>query len=128
MRALANACVLGLLGLSGCNGASADERIELQVADLPLASSAEGGFETAPFDQGPWLRYPGRATLVVHHALGRAPRQILVYLSFHPTPIPAGGGAGLAVGDLARIVAADAESVTIRNDTEGDYYVRLVLE
>ncbi|MCA9582360.1 MAG: hypothetical protein KC416_11240, partial [Myxococcales bacterium] len=57
-------------------------------------------WQSSAFSGDPWLPYAGRATLRIHHSLGRLPNGILVYIAFEES----GAGAGLAAGDLARIV------------------------
>lgn len=116
------AVVLG----AGCT-ARADEFRHVVLTDPALAArstNAEGVWESAPWTGATWMPYQGHLTLQVDHDLGRRPSAVLVYLAFDA----AGTGSALSAGDLARVVDVTADHVTIRNDTAGDYYVRLVLE
>jgi hypothetical protein len=111
---------------AGCDGAAAQGRIELGLDDLPPSAGVEAAgdsWQSVGWSADLWQSYPGETTLVVAHELGRAPQSVLVYLAFDET----GRGAGLATGDMARIVEVTPTSVTIRNDTEADFFCRLVL-
>ena len=123
------AVVLALLLLApaGCTDAGAQERIELGPGDLPPSAGvvATGDtWQSVAWSGDPWHSFRGETTLVISHSLGRAPTSVLVYLAFDEN----GGGPGLATGDMARIVEATADRVTIRNDTEADFFCRVVLE
>jgi len=80
-----------------------------------------GVWESSPWDGADWLPYPPQATLVLEHGLGRVPRDVWVYISFSPD----GGESSLASGDLARFVDRDASTLTIRNGSEVDLFVRV---
>ncbi len=117
--------LLALVLLVGCGNAHADERVELSETDLPGASlDARGVWESVPLSGTAWNSYPGRATLVFPHQLGRVPRIVQVFLAFDES----GRGAGLAAGDLARVMAATDQAIEIKNDTDGDYFVRVVVQ
>lgn len=99
-------------------------------ADAPELANAslspEGIWESAPFS-GPgvtWLPYPGQVTLEIEHGLGRLPRRVETYISFSDD----GREASLASGDLARIVAVDETTVSVRNGTNAQLFARIVLE
>lgn len=120
--------VLLVLGLAaaGCDGADAQERVELRLDDLPPSAGVEAAAESwqsVGWQGDPWHAYGGETTLAVAHELGRVPQSVLVYVAFDPS----GGGAGLATGDMARVVEVTADRVTIRNDTEADFFCRIVL-
>ena len=109
---------------AGCT-ADAEERRHVTLAELPGAGRNAGGvWESAPWTGTSWVSYTGHLTLQVDHGLGDRPNAVLTYLAFDPS----GAGSGLAAGDLARVIDVTDTSVTIRNDTDGDYFVRLVLE
>lgn len=119
------ALIVSLLLVLGCK-AKADQRIV--VTDLPQASTTvDGSWQSAPFFSSAtpteWISYPGSATLEIHHGLGRVPSLINVYLSFDEN----GTGAGLAAGDLAHIIEVNATTIELSNDTEQDYFARVVL-
>lgn len=98
------------------------------AADSPeLANasvSAEGIWESSPWEGASWLPYPGQATVEVEHGLGRTPREILVYISFSE----AGGESALAAGDLSRIISVSDQTVAVRNDTNALLFARIVVE
>ncbi len=85
-----------------------------------------GSWQSAPWSAPgvTWLPYPPQGRLLVEHGLGRVPSTILVYLSFAPN----GESSVLAAGDLARVLDADASSVTLWNATNGSYFARIVVQ
>lgn len=90
------------------------------------SESPEGVWESAPWSSptSVWLPYPAQITLEVEHGLGRVPRHVEVYISFEED----GRNAGVASGDLARIVAVDETTVTVRNGTNAQLFARIVLQ
>ncbi len=69
------------------------------------------------------MEYDGHIQLDIEHELGRTPSGVLVYISFTPDGmIPA-----LAAGDLAQIRAIDANHVVVWNNTNGQYFARVVV-
>lgn len=119
--------LLGLLASAlstGCEARAAETRT-FMLADLPgQRVTPSGQWESSAWTGGTWLDYPGRITLRLEHGLGREPSSVLVYLAFDA----AGQGPALAAGDLSRVVSVDAQYITVRNDTEGDYFARVVAE
>ena len=116
-----------LVFLAACADAGAQERIELGPGDLPPSAGvapAGDSWQSVGWSGDPWHSFRGETTLVISHSLGRAPQSVLVYLAFDES----GGGPGLATGDMARIVEVTSSRVTIRNDTEADFFCRVVLE
>lgn len=119
--------VLLLLALfaSAC-GLPAGELVVYAEGDPELAAATveDGVWESAPWSEPgvEWLPYPPRATIQVEHTLGEEPRSVLVYLSFDPQ----GAQPAMAAGDLARIVAIDGESISVRNETSAGFFARIV--
>jgi hypothetical protein len=113
---------------SGCDASDDPTSIVLTEGDLPPSAgtdAASGIWQSVGFDSGDaWHDYPGGVTLSIEHGLGRAPRVVLVYISFESS----GSGATLASGDLAQIDAVDATTVVVHNRTDADLFCRLVLE
>jgi hypothetical protein len=111
---------------AGCNGAAAEERITVTLADLPPSAGPGAGdtWQSVGFTAEAWQPYPGATVLDLEHGLGRVPQAVLVYLSFEPT----GAAASLAAGDLAQIVEVDETRVVVRNRTNADLFCRIVLE
>lgn len=95
------------------------------VPPMPDDGGVVESWESAPWmpqDVG-WIPYPGHVQLDIEHGLGREPQGVLVYLSFTPD----GRNPGLAAGDLAQLRAVDETHVVVWNNTNGDYYARVVV-
>jgi hypothetical protein len=116
--------LLLVLLAAACDTGRDPETIYVFLDALPMSGVTDGGdgWETNGWDEA-WLRYPGRSTLVLEHALGFVPAEVTVYLSFEED----GSAAALATGDTARIIDVDDAFVTIRNDTHADFFARIVL-
>jgi hypothetical protein len=69
-----------------------------------------------------WIPYRPHEQVQVEHSLMYTPSMILTYISFVST----GDTPSLAAGDLTRIVEVDETTVTVWNDTNGSYFVRVV--
>ncbi|MBX3247347.1 MAG: hypothetical protein KF901_09205 [Myxococcales bacterium] len=129
-RTLATASALPLSCLlGGCGDAGAQAVIEVSEAELPCASSAPGEpWESTAWPDGsgacPWLRFEGRRTYRIAHGLGRAPRSVLVYLSFEED----GTSSAPSAGDMSRILTANDAFVELRNGVNQDFYLRVVLD
>jgi hypothetical protein len=120
---------LATAALSGCDtGAAGNEMIVLTAADLPPSANLDldsGTWQSVGFADGDaWHAYPGGAVLSIEHGLPRAPRVVLVYISFESDGSPS----NLASGDLAQIEGADETRVVVHNRTDADLYCRVVLE
>lgn len=113
---------------SGCDPSSDPTSIVLTASDLPPSAGRDMTGDTWQsvgfFSADAWHDYPGGVTLSIEHGLGRAPRVVLVYLSFESN----GSGATLASGDLAQIDSVDATNVVVHNRTDADLYCRVVLQ
>ena len=117
---------------AGCANSKDPSRIEITAADLPASAGVicnsgqtEGcSWQSSDWDNDPWLFYPGKATVAIEHGLGRVPTGTWLYIAFEEE----GAGAALAAGDLARISSVTATHVEIKNDTNADYFCRLVLQ
>ncbi|RLB45669.1 MAG: hypothetical protein DRJ42_29415 [Deltaproteobacteria bacterium] len=117
--------ILGAAALGGCDTKLPPQVIEVGPADYPPSAGTtdDDSWQSVGWLGDPWLRYSGQATLILEHELGREPSTVLVYLSFEED----GSGAALTAGDTARIVSVDDSFVTIRNDTNADFFLRLVI-
>lgn len=122
---------LGLLSLvpasqSGCGDASAQTTERVNAADLPCADfdPTIEEWESAGWfgDTCPWIEFTPRTSFEVEHPLGRVPKSVLIYISFSSD----GASSTLASGDSGLIVGATSETVTVRNNTEQRFYLRLV--
>lgn len=86
-------------------------------------------WESAPWTGASWLPFPGQVQIRIAHNLGRVPRVVLVYLGFREVPLGEATETppAQAAGDLARIVEVTSTTVTVWNDTDGDYFARVVV-
>jgi len=117
-------------GAPGCADAAAQDVVSVHAADLACADAApeaDGSWQTAslpPLATGcTWLRFDGTTTYVIDHPLGRTPRDVEIFLSFDESGAPA----SLAAGDEALILAAEADTVTLRNATHQAFFARVIL-
>jgi hypothetical protein len=119
---------MALALLAGCQNADPSKRTVV-LEDLEHASIVNGLWQSAEWDT-PWLSFPAKQAVTVEHALGVAPRLVQVYVSFSSDDCDrdVDTTALLASGTLARISSVNAESVTVRNDTQEAYCLRLVLQ
>ncbi|UJR80550.1 hypothetical protein [Sandaracinus amylolyticus] len=102
-----------------------DDLLAHQVIDRDATTGEVRSWASAPLDaeDDTWIPYPGRIRIQVEHDLGRAPNGVLVYLSFTDD----GRTPALAAGDLARIEVVNEDHVVIWNDTNGNYFARVVV-
>ena len=109
----------------GCDTSLVPQTLEVSLADHPPSAGVTEAdeWQSVNWLGDLWLRYPGRSTIVMEHALEREPSTVLVYLSFDED----GAGSALTAGDTARIVSVDERFVTIRNDTDADFFMRVVV-
>ena len=114
-----------LLSLAAaCGDASAQDPVVLssECADgTPGEVWESAGWPPAP--RCDWLPFTGRTTVELPHALGRTPRSVEVYLAFEPD----GRMAAPAAGDLARVVGVTDTGVQLRNETNEDFFLKVVL-
>ena len=113
-----------------------DERLTFARTDpeMPTVDDPARSWESSPWWDGSsmdcrvpesaaWIPYRPTSQVLIEHDLGRVPTGVLVYLSF----TACGQNPALAAGDLARIASVDDRQVTIWNDTNGSYFVRVVV-
>lgn len=120
------------LAISACTGTPPPGILVVYTTESPELAMASidpesGSWESAPWMQSAdsrWLPYPSRGQLQVEHNLGRTPQNIIVYLAFERT----GEDPAQASGNLARIVDADDTTLTVWNDTNGNYFARIVAQ
>ena len=124
--------LVALAALPGCGEAEAQEPVEVGLADLPCASDPADGdlWETAPFPPATdgetcaWLAYESDTTYRIAHPLGRVPRAVHAYVSFHAD----GRSSTPLSGDVTHIVSVTDTAVEIRNGQGADFFLRLVVE
>lgn len=74
-----------------------------------------------------WLRFPHQTRIDFKHPLGRAPYEVLVWISAEQRPVERpGANFTLAGGDVATISAQRADTISVYNGTCADYYVRIL--
>ncbi|MEM8605721.1 MAG: hypothetical protein AAGF92_01350 [Myxococcota bacterium] len=122
------AAFLLLLGL-GCGDSSDGAPIEVTLADLPCQSVDDVGiWQSAPppeqaVGECTWFLFGANTTFVVEHSLGRTPSVVLGYIGFEADGI----GSTLGTGDVLLHDASTDTAVTIRNNQNQTFYLRLVL-
>lgn len=131
-RWLGAAATVAVLAL-GCEKPPPDDTVRIVLGDERTApvtvpesvppGEAASSWATAPWNGHSWIAYPGRVVLDLDHDLGRVPQGVLVYLSFTED----GLNPGLAAGDLAQIREITADRVVVWNNTDGAYFVRVVV-
>ena len=116
------AIALGLVaaGAAGCNGSSAQERID--IPDPPFDSLLDEGnaWESSPWfntmaASRPWIEFPPMTTIVVHHTLGRVPASVDLYLSFDEQGL---GAAPVAGNETVKINDVNAMWIELQNPAE----------
>ena len=127
--------------VAGCT-AQAAEHLEV-AGDSPLLAlatldEARGQWSSAPFSGGPWIPMGRNGTVTIHHGLGRAPLSVQVYLSFTEDDrifrqegqeeIEEPRRFFPAAGDVANVLKASDELVVLRNNTRGEFFVRILLQ
>jgi hypothetical protein len=133
MYSVTKAVGLAMRGLlfAGCGSVCGDPEDRLvPLTELPCnMTSADGVWESHPWppiedEQCYWLEFRGCSQYEIEHPLGRKPGSILGYTSFDPD----GGFATLGSGNSFIIEESSTSTVTIRNDQNQLFYLKLVLE
>ncbi|MFW6050525.1 MAG: hypothetical protein ACODAU_05090 [Myxococcota bacterium] len=116
------------MALAGCPGdPEARREIEVDPAQLCASLDPESGiWESTPWSDPacPWLEYPGQAALQIPHDLGRVPRVVLPYIAFDED----GMDGTLASGNTTVVWEVTDTTVTVANNTEETFFLRLVLQ
>lgn len=88
----------------------------------------QGVYESVSWN-GPFLEFGPQRRYRFFHGLGGEPMTQLAYLSFEPNPLPHDGlgNVSLAAGNEAIFEDPDDEYIVVRNDTCGEFYVRVVV-
>ena len=116
------------LSLTGCRNAEAGDTELVSLVQLPCHELDAGVWESAPLPPATpvcnWLKFDDSSTYQIFHDLGRTPRVVLGYIAFEES----GSGASLGSGDTFLLRDSDDRSITVRNGTQQDFYLRLVLQ
>lgn len=118
--------VFAILALAACSSARAGELITLSESELPATAGMNADvWQSSSWSvaDGSWIRFPARTAVSIPHPLGRSPGSVNVYVSFDAS----GAAAAIASGDLAHIDAVTDERVTLSNNTNEDFFVRVAL-
>ncbi len=94
----------------------------------PLATPAPGApayYETAPPD-GEHLDFNGGARYCIFHNLGRRPFRVEPWVSFSKTGTY-GGNEAKPAGNMLEVLHVDACVLIVRNDSCGEYYLRVTV-
>lgn len=114
------------LAAPGCGDAAAQNPEQVTAADLPCADldPTLDEWESAGWfgDTCAWIEFRGTTSYEIEHPLGRVPKAVLLYISFDET----GASATLASGDAGLVLGATADTVTVRNNTQQRFYLRVV--
>jgi hypothetical protein len=126
----ASLAVLGVL-LTACGNPCGDaEDRSVTLDELPCnMTRTDGVWESHPWppiddEQCHWLEFRGCSEYQIEHPLGRIPTLVVGYTSFDQD----GGFATVGSGNSFVIEEASASTVTIRNDQNQLFYLKLVLE
>jgi hypothetical protein len=94
---------------------------ELALADTHPTS---GVWSSAPWaaDGVTWIPFRPHEQVQVEHDLPYTPSVVLTYIAFTAS----GETPSLSAGDLTRVVDVSGTTVTVWNDTNGSYFVRIV--
>ncbi len=71
------------------------------------------------------LNFNGGAQFRIFHKLGACPMHVEGWVSFSETGIK-GGNEARPAGNMFEVLAVDDETITVRNDSCGDYWLRVV--
>ncbi len=127
MRWASHLPVLALLGaLSGC-GTLDDPPEVVGTLDLPCASMVGNLWQSVGWPPAPacdWFDFQSQTSYQFAHALGGVPTVVLGYIAFEPD----GASSTIAHGDTFLVTEVTATDVTIRNGTNQNFYLRLVLQ
>lgn len=110
----------------GC-GTVDDPPEVVSTLDLPCASMAGSLWQSVGWPPAPacdWFDFQGTTTYRFAHALGAVPTVVLGYIAFEPD----GASSTIAHGDSFLVTEVTAADVTIRNGTNQNFYLRLVLQ
>ena len=141
IRAHLTAALLALVApgvVTACGRAEADE-IRVPLDSLACDDLADGRWESAPLptidgtcrcggEACGWIPFHGRDTVEVEHPLGRTPALVVPYVAFDEDGYENGSGGTLASGDVALILGVSDTVVTLKNNTNERFVLRLVLE
>lgn len=123
--------IAALALLAGCT-AQASELRDVPTDD-ELLERAEtddsGAWASAPMVRARWIPYHGRSSVRVAHGLGRLPTTVEAYLSADEddSKVDNPRNSFVGSGNIVTITDVDAEAVTLKNNTPGDFFVRLVV-
>ncbi len=116
--------LLTLLPAKGCGDAAAQTPVEVTPA---CASEVRDGWQSSPWQSDDancvYLPFQGQTTYRFFHTLGETPLSVDLYVSFTAE----GTSVAPPAGDMSRILEVNDAYVDIRNQTNEDFFVRVVL-
>jgi hypothetical protein len=122
---LAAVAAVGPVGAAGCFTNACDGDFQVFSAGQRLDDVT---WETSPIS-GAWLPFPARRTYWLDTtALGRFPREVLVWVSTMERPNEGLGNFTLASGNLALVAGVTDRGLLVTNDTCAEMYVRVVVK
>jgi hypothetical protein len=119
-----------LLGAAGCEASTCDVSTESNPpADFrggALVPTADGAkvYETSAAD-GQHLNFSAGTQYRIFHQLGARPLLVQPWVSFSPTGVK-GGNEAPPAGNMIEILDVNDEFIHVRNDSCGDYWLRVV--
>ncbi len=119
---------LGTFATTGCTTSNCDTSPEANpAADFRggILHAEEKVYETSLPD-GLHLNFGSGSRYRIHHRLGGRPAIIQIWVSFSSGGV-SGGNEAMPAGNMAEILEANDEYVEVRNDSCGDYWLRVVL-
>lgn len=118
--------LVALAPLPACSDAAAQETVMRETPCGELFPDASGnGWASAPWgptEAGCWIEFGGDQRVILTHDLGRVPNSLEIYISFDSL----GRSAAPSAGDTAVIEEVGADTLTLRNNTRQDFYLRVV--
>lgn len=128
-RALALAVVLAAPMVAGCQDAGCDTAPDSN----PPSDFKAGTTHTTPdgkvFESsapnGQHIHFTAGTQVRVYHGLGGRPVSVGLWVSFSETGT-ASGNEAVPAGNMAEVLCVNAEYVLVRNNSCGDYWLRVV--
>ena len=112
-------------GVLGCNAAACDTSPEGNPPQRFTGGvTVDGVYQSTPSWHDGFLDYPGGKRYEFVHNLGATPPNVDVFLAFDTA---ASGGSTKCAGNTC-IVAANDTTISVRNDTCSEFWIRVVAD
>ncbi len=121
--------LLAASGVTGCNEMGCDSSPEANPpADFQggeVLTTKGGPVYRSSAADGEHLNFTAGAQFRVHHQLGGVPQSVQVWVSFSANGTKDGNEA-LPAGNMAEVLCVNEDFILIRNDSCGEYWLRIV--